>query len=179
MGDHAADAAPRSPSDTRPTATFPRPPQSFTDGESRSIRIETHDGPADPLVDMYVEFDGASRAQGLPPRADDRIESWVEGLLDDGYNVVAFDDERAVGHAALVPYDGTSELVIFVHPDYQYAGIGSRLIRALLGLGQARGVGHVWLTVERDNHVAMNLYRKVGFETTARDRLEHEMKRPL
>jgi len=56
------------------------------------------------------------------------------------------------------------ELVIFVHPEYQLAGIGSKLIRGLLGHGQREGVTRVWLTVGNNNRVAKRLYRSVGFE---------------
>lgn len=163
---------------------FPRPPQSCTDREGRSIEIRAG-FPRAALVSMYLDFDPESRAQGLPPATEDRIENWLD-VLEEGINVVAWDvdppadcwddDDCAVGHACLLDCgDGTSELTIFVHQDYQLAGIGSRLIRTLLGAGQAGGIDHVWLTVERSNHVAMNLYRSVGFETTSAAGIEHEM----
>lgn len=154
---------------------FPRPPQSFTDRAGHEIRLTAYDEEPDPLVSMYLDFGDESRAQGLPPRGESQISKWVENLLSDGLNVVAWHEGSMVGHAVLVPYDETSELAIFVHPDYQTIGIGSRLIRALLGHGQANDLEHVWLAVERTNLVAMNLYKSVGFETTIRDRAEHEM----
>ncbi|MFB6074284.1 MAG: N-acetyltransferase family protein [Haloarculaceae archaeon] len=162
-----------------PPTEFRPPPLSFTDAEGREIAVRRATDPVDALAAMYDEYEPEERAQGLPPlRAPDRRD-WIEDLLASGLNLVAWHGDRAVGHAALLPYDDTAELVIFVHPDYQQVGIGSRLIRALLAAGQADGIGHVWLSVQRDNHVAMNLYRSVGFETTNRDRLEHEMERSL
>ena len=158
---------------------FPRPPVSFTDRAGRDVAIDAYEGDTDPLVAMYADFDADSRAQGLPPRHESEIREWLDDLLAEGYNVVVWDDERAVGHAVLVPYDGTSELAIFVHPAYQSVGIGSQLIRALLGYGQQQGVSSVWLAVERTNHIAMRLYDSVGFETTTRDRAEYEMERQL
>lgn len=163
-----------------PPRQFPRPPLSFTDREDRDIEIRRADSDdAESLIEMYDAYTDADRAQGIPPRRTSVVEDWAEGLLDDGLNLVAWHGDDAVGHAALLAYDDTSELVIFVHPDYHHAGIGSRLIRALLGYGQSEGIDHVWLSVERDNHVAMNLYRSVGFETTDRNRKEHEMERDL
>ncbi|WP_254272395.1 GNAT family N-acetyltransferase [Haloarcula marina] len=158
---------------------FPRPPLTFTDERARTVDIEAYDGGADPLVAMYTDFDEESRAQGVPPRGETQIREWVETLLEEGLNVVVWHDEAAVGHAVLVPSRDSSELAIFVHPEYQSAGIGTRLIEALLGYGQANGRDHVWLAVARTNHVAMKLYDKVGFETRLRDRAEHEMERPL
>ena len=165
---------------------FQPPPRSFVDANDRDIEIRTaDDADCDALVDMYAAYTDADRAQGIPPRERRDVDDWVVGLLDGGINLAAWhvDDspegDRAVGHAALMPYDDTAELVIFVHPDYHHAGIGSRLIRVLLGAGQRAGLTHVWLSVQRDNHVAMNLYRSVGFETTNRERSEHEMELDL
>lgn len=163
---------------------FARPPLTFTDHDGREIAIRAG-FPREALAEMYADFAPDSRAQGLPPMGERRIDEWLE-ILDEGVNVVAFHEHRdagdriAVGHACLLDCgDGTSELTIFVHQDYQLAGIGSRLIRGLLGEGQARGVERVWLTVERSNHVAMNLYRSVGFETYSAAGIEHEMELTL
>ncbi|WP_394327453.1 GNAT family N-acetyltransferase [Haladaptatus sp. W1] len=94
----------------------------------------------------------------------------------DGLNVIAWNDDDVAGHATLVP-DGNSsyELAIFVHQDYQRAGIGSHLIRTLLGYGRAQDIDKVWLTVERWNRAAVNLYRNVGFETADAESFELEM----
>jgi len=163
---------------------FDRPPLTFTDYDDREIAIRAG-FTREALGEMYADFAPDSRAQGLPPMGERRIGEWLD-VLEDGVNVVAFHENRAdgdpvaVGHACLLDCgDGTSELTIFVHHDYQLAGIGSRLIRGLLGEGQARGVERVWLTVERSNHVAMNLYRSVGFETSSAAGIEHEMELPL
>lgn len=171
---------------------YPRPPLEFTDYDER--RIEIRGGcPRDVLVEMYEDYAPECRAQGLPPVGEQRINEWLD-VLEEGMNVVAFhvagettDEppsenrrEVAVGHACLLDCgDGRAELTIFVHQDYQLAGIGSRLIRVLLGHGQSLGVEEVWLTVERSNHVAMNLYRSVGFETSNAAGIEHEMELTL
>lgn len=158
---------------------FPRLPLTFTDQKGREIDVEYYDGPQEPLVAMYEEFDRGSQSQGVPPRTTTQIEEWVATLLTDGRNVVAFHDGDPIGHAVLVPYDDTSELAIFVHPEYQCAGIGTHLIRGLFGYGQSHGIDHVWLTVSRDNRIAMRLYRSAGFEIRNEDRGEFEMEREL
>lgn len=146
---------------------FPRPLFSFEDDAGRRITAESSDDSFEDLVSMYGDFAAKGLSQGLPPRTEERTREWLSGLLDDGVNVHARHEEGAVGHAALVPFDDMAELVIFVHQDYQEAGIGSRLIRVLLGEGEDAGIDRVWLTVERTNTVAVNLYHSVGFETTA------------
>ncbi len=159
--------------------SFESPPTSAIDREGRQITVcEYHAGPA-PIVEMYGHFETQSRSQGLPPRGESRTREWVCGLLDDGLNVVAKHDDRVIGHAVLVPYDDTAELAIFVQPAYQEAGVGTQLIRGLLGYGKAEGIPHVWLTVSRANRIAVNLYRSAGFETTVDDRGEREMERTL
>jgi GNAT superfamily N-acetyltransferase len=161
-----------------PVDSFPRPPISVTDREDRTIDVEAVDASAfEDLVEMYVEFDPADRAQGIPPVNEEPIREWLESLLEIGsYNVVASHDGSAIGHAMLVPdTDGSYELAVFVLHDYQGAGIGTHLLEALLGHGQAEGVEKVWLTVERWNDAAIGLYRKLGFETSDAESFELEM----
>jgi len=163
--------------------TFSEPPVSFTDGEGRDLEVrafETVDDEAaavDALVAMYDDFDPSDRAQGVPPVGEDRVRDWLDTLLEqDGFDVVAWHDDEVAGHATLVPDDGeTYELAIFVHQTYQGAGIGTRLIEALLGHAQANGAELVWLSVERWNRPAVALYEKVGFETASAESFEMEM----
>ena len=160
-----------------PVADFPAPPRTVTDREGRSIEYEAVDETAkSAMIDMYADFDPADRAQGIPPAREAAIERWLDNLLADGTNVVARHEGRVVGHATLVPdKHDQNELAIFVHQDYQGAGIGTELIRTLLGHGQAMGIEQVWLTVERWNDPAIALYQKVGFQTTNSENFELEM----
>jgi ribosomal protein S18 acetylase RimI-like enzyme len=161
-----------------PTDSFPRPPRSFDDRTGRTIDVErASDADAEALLAMYREFDPADRAQGIPPVQDEAIEQWLDTILaEDCVNVVARQEDAAVGHATLVP-DGDIgyELAIFVLSAYQGAGIGTELVETLLGLGQAEGIEKVWLTVERWNDPAIALYETVGFETSDAERFELEM----
>jgi RimJ/RimL family protein N-acetyltransferase len=124
----------------------------------------------DGLLAMYRSFDPTQRAQGLPPLGEERQAVWVDELWRRGPNVVARAGGRVVGHAALVPCDGaaTYELVVFVHQDYQGAGVGTALVDALLALAGSRGAERVWLSVERYNYRAAALYRRLGFERVSK-----------
>ncbi len=156
---------------------FLEPPVEFTDKEGRAIEIRVYEERyGESLTAMYAEFDPADRAQGIPPSGESRVESWLDVILGEGYDVVALDDDRVVGHATLVP-DGDEgmELAIFVFQTHQGSGIGSRLIRALLGYGASQGVEYVWLTVERWNSPAVALYESVGFESSSVESFELEM----
>lgn len=170
-----------------PAGPFPEPPLSFLDNEDRHIDIHVFGtGPLDTtseerteLTEMYLDFDPADRAQGIPPGTKDQIDDWLDVLLDDtAINLLAWHKTTVAGHAVLVPENaqtGPHELAIFVHQTYQRAGIGSTLLEALLGAAATQGVTKIWLTVERWNDPAVHLYRKVGFEVTDAKSFELEM----
>ncbi len=163
-----------------PAGPFPEPPQQFGIDDGRTVvidRISLANGEVnEELIRMYEDFDSADRAQGIPPIGRREIEQWLELILDEGPDVVARVDNRAVGHATLVPDDaGAFELAIFVHQDFRGRGIGRTLLRTLLGNATATGIERVWLTVERWNTVAINLYESVGFERIDCGSFELEM----
>jgi GNAT superfamily N-acetyltransferase len=162
-----------------PSGPFDAPPIAFEDGEGRPIEIRPYGGSdeeREALVEMYVEFDPADRAQGIPPGKEERIREWLSNILtEDCLNVVAWHGDGAAGHATLVPDGDAYELAIFVLQTYQRAGIGGRLMHALLGYGHEQGVENVWLTVERWNHPAVSLYEQTGFETSNAESFELEM----
>jgi len=161
-----------------PAGEFPRPPRAITDRDGRTIDvIPADDADTESLVEMYLDFDPADRAQGIPPVKEEPIREWLDTILDDDcVNVVAKHDDTVAGHATLVPdNEGEHELAIFVLQAYQGAGIGTALVETLLGYGQAEGIDHVWLTVERWNEPAIALYEKVGFETSSAESFEVEM----
>lgn len=158
---------------------LPRPPIVFGDDEGRRIEIRAASAPDESLVAMYADYDPADRTKGLPPRTESGVRDWLAGVLGTGYDLVARHDGEAVGHATLVPDgDGAHELAIFVASGHQSAGIGSRLLRTLLGHGRTNGVERVWLTVARENRAAVSLYRATGF-VTVETGTAHEMERRL
>lgn len=150
------------------------PPVIFEDDEGREIHITEGDDEQDPLIEMYDGYASEHRAQGLPPTGRNRIAEWLE-TIDEGIEVLAWHAGRAVGHAALLEGEADHELMIFVHQDYRLAGIGSRLIRALLGYGKQEGVEAVWLCVRPSNTVAIALYRSVGFDAISSHETDLEM----
>lgn len=141
------------------------PPVTFTDEAGRDIDIRAYrETDHEALVAMYDEFDSSHRAQGIPPLGESAVRSWLERIRD-GPDALALHGERVVGHVSFVPDDAGHEVAIFVHQDYQNAGIGSHLLAA--GLEQARqeDVSRVRLNVERRNRRAKRLYRRAGFST--------------
>lgn len=161
-----------------PVGGFPEPPRTVTDREDRSIefrRVDSDD--IDALTEMYLEFDPEDRAQGIPPSGEDAIREWLDLVTgEETYNVVGCHEGRIVGHVMLVSDgDGAYELAIFVLQAYQGAGIGTGLVRSILGLAEREGIERVWLSVERWNTPAVSLYEKIGFEMTNNASFEMEM----
>jgi GNAT superfamily N-acetyltransferase len=155
---------------------FPTPPFIFETRGGRTVRVREYDGKRDALKSMYEEFDPADRAQGIPPVREDALERWLDTVLG-GINVIAWCEDEAVGHATLVSDEkmDAHELAIFVLQSHQGEGIGSELMRGTLALAHESGVCDVWLTVERWNHSAIRLYKKMGFKKTSQESFEIEM----
>jgi diamine N-acetyltransferase len=169
---------------------FAAPPTTAEDQQGRQIDIVAVDSFEDEALEdtleMYLAFDPTDRAQGIPPTGEARIRSWLETIAEHSINVFARHGDDVVGHAVLVPDvdDPESvedneriewELAIFVLQDYQQAGIGTLLLKHLLGHATRLNIEHVWLTVERWNTPAIALYERVGFEQTGSESFEQEM----
>jgi GNAT superfamily N-acetyltransferase len=142
---------------------FPQPTREVTDSEGRTILL-CCPNESERLVEMYLAFDPADRAQGIPPVEESTIREWLDRITGpDTLNLVARHGDRTVGHVVFVG-DTEYELAIFVLQAYQNAGIGTALLRTALGAAAATGIERVWLSVERWNNAAIALYRRVGFE---------------
>jgi GNAT superfamily N-acetyltransferase len=165
----------------RPTRiTLAVPPVTFVDDDGREVTVRPHDPEDfDGLVQMYATFDPAQRAQGTPPLDTEAIRRWLADILE-GVNVVAVVDGRPVGHISFVP-DGTGrhELAIFVHQEFQHAGIGTELMAAGLGHAKRSGVGYVWLSVESWERDIQRFYSRAGFAVVNPMGAAHRMSRTL
>lgn len=119
----------------------------------------------EPLIAMYRDFAPGERAQGVPPLDDDRIESWLDRLLDEGCNFVAASNGTVAGHATYTPSDAAEpELAVFIHQEYQNRGLGTELCKHVVATAAAADREALVLEVEPRNHVAIGIYEKLGFE---------------
>ncbi|MFB6270242.1 MAG: N-acetyltransferase family protein [Halobacterium sp.] len=160
--------------------TLEQPPVTFTDGDGREVDVRPYrERDFEGLVAMYDDFDSSQRAQGTPPLGEDAVRDWLREVLD-GVNVVARTDGRVVGHVMFVPDDtGRHELAIFVHQDYQGAGVGTKLLAVGLEHARSEGVEYVWLSVEAWKRDAQRLYQRAGFSTVNPMGASHRMSRYL
>jgi ribosomal protein S18 acetylase RimI-like enzyme len=104
-----------------------------------------------------------------------------ERYLDDDTILIAEVDGRIVGYvqfgAASVPVEEGSaadqELRrLYVHPDYQRQGIGTRLMDAVFAHPQIRTARSVYLDVWERNHDGLRFYRRRGFDVIGSHRFE-------
>ncbi|HMK35256.1 MAG TPA: GNAT family N-acetyltransferase [Desulfomonilaceae bacterium] len=117
------------------------------------------------LADMYDRFVPKAITQGLPPADDKARLQWINDLLHNGINFIAWQDENAVGHASLIldSERNDGEYLIFVNEKLRNRGLGTELTRFALQRGGEIGLAAIWLTVEALNFRAIKLYRKMGF----------------
>ncbi|MFO7460386.1 MAG: GNAT family N-acetyltransferase [Desulfatiglandales bacterium] len=129
------------------------------------------------LMDMYQAFLPRPASQGLPPPDSETCLKWASSLLEIAVNLLAWQDNRVIAHAALIKDLArlSGEFVIFVHQDYRNLGIGTELTRLTLIKAKELGFNTVWLTVAITNVIAARLYRRVGFEYCDMDDCERTM----
>jgi len=88
----------------------------------------------------------------------------------DSTTFVAEDDGEVVGYASGVPGEEAYDLgSIYVHPERQGEGVGSRLLEAVESRGREEDYDTVRLIVMADNGAARGFYEARGFEYAADD----------
>src|SRR6266702_4343434 len=100
---------------------------------------------------------------------------YIEKLEPTEIVIAATIGDTLVGEAELTPLKGrrshTGSIGICVHDAWHRRGIGNALMTELLDLADNwLGLRRVELHVFADNHAALALYRKFGFEIEARQR---------
>ena len=138
--------------------------------------VEFCDNRFDELVEMYNNFAPKRAAQGLPPVGRERIVAWIRHLQKSGHNLVALWNGKVIGHSMLCPMERQrAEFAIFLHQDFRNQGIGTGLTQVTLNYARLKGLRNVWLSVEVNNHCAIRVYKKKGFQVSEMFGPEQEM----
>ena len=137
--------------------------------DGRRIKIRTYESSdKEGLISMYAGLSEESLQWSMPPYNRERIEWWTSNL-ENRIVLIAHDGERIAGHLQISI--GTSprfremgELFTYLHQDYQNVGLGAALLREGIRIARERHLHRVELTVIADNHRAIRLYEKIGFQ---------------
>jgi len=117
------------------------------------------------LESMYAAFYPKGKFQGMPPLKDEASRKWIQRLLENGENFLAWQEGKTVGHVAILPdfQKGDAEYLIFVSHPHRGRGIGSELTRLAIYHAKRLGLTSIWLIVGVTNFRAIGLYQKFGF----------------
>lgn len=140
--------------------------QSIQDKLGRTISLRLLEkGDFKNLCKMYDEFQPKGKAMGLPPAQEENRYTWITGIVEEWFNIVALSENRIIGHAALDrPLSGKArEFMIFVHQNFQNRGIGQALTFSMLDAAKLLDCERVWVVVENLNRIAITVFRKAGF----------------
>jgi RimJ/RimL family protein N-acetyltransferase len=169
------------------TASCPPRCPRYLDQEGTAYLIRPYEpDDRDRLVEMYESLGSTSRTMGLPPSSRAAIEDWLDGLVDRGWNLVAREGDRTVGHVGVAPAGADDpQFVIFVHDDRQNRGLGTELVYHTVAYAADREYDALTLSVASGNRRAIHVYRNVGFEPAEADggpiggAIDLEMRLPL
>jgi ribosomal protein S18 acetylase RimI-like enzyme len=98
------------------------------------------------------------------------VRAFVLDNIKQGYpQLVAVSAGQVVGWCDVVPkprpiYAHVGVLGMGLLPEFRGQGLGDRLIRQTLAAARAFGLSRVELSVRENNAVAIELYKRVGFE---------------
>jgi ribosomal-protein-alanine N-acetyltransferase len=114
-----------------------------------------------------IESVAAIDASVFGPTAWSVAAFWSElsGVPATRHYIVAVSDETVVGYAGVAFGPDDSDVqTIAVTESSQRAGLGRRMMTALIDEAVERGAGQLCLEVRHDNEGAIFLYRSLGFE---------------
>ncbi|MGD9130682.1 MAG: GNAT family protein [Candidatus Bathyarchaeota archaeon] len=141
-------------------------------GEKVIFRPE-QSGDTEMLWEMFSTLSEESTSNLVPPFTRERVENWTRNInYDEVLAIVAVIEEkseqRIIGSASLEfnqqgALKHKAELGIAVHDDYQSMGIGTALLKHLIGIARMKKLNKIYLHVSTVNDRAINLYKKAGF----------------
>ena len=128
------------------------------------------------LIHMYDCYEPLGCVQGLPPRDRDKRHQWAQDVIGTGTNLLALHGDRVIGHASLFSMPANwAEYFIFIHQDFQKNRIGTAITQYVVDWARHENLSAVWVTIERNNFVAVSMCRSAGFTRIASSGSELEM----
>lgn len=93
-------------------------------------------------------------------------KSFLESIaLPHAIFLVAEDGKQILGYCGMYKVFGEGDITnIAVLPEYRGMGVGTGLLKEMIGYASERGILDITLEVRESNKGAIHLYRKFGFE---------------
>lgn len=124
------------------------------------------------LLEIYnYEVLNGTATFDLNPKTLSDWETWYSAhSVGNHFALTAFWGHTPVGYATLSgyrekeAYAQTTELSVYVHPDYRGRGIATRLIKKTIEIARSRGdVRTVISVITGSNSASLKLHEKLGF----------------
>jgi RimJ/RimL family protein N-acetyltransferase len=120
------------------------------------------------LFQMFSTMSAEALEWSMAPYTIEVIDRWI-GNIPHLIALVAEYNDKIVGYAVIYKYPhqrrrGIGDLAIYLHQDFQKAGLGTAMTEKLLQLAKDEKMHKIELTLVADNEIAKNLYLKLGFK---------------
>jgi len=134
----------------------------------RPLQEEDKEG----LHGMYRSMSPDALRWSMAPYTAETINRWI-GNLPNLISLVSVHDGDIVGYASVQKFThprrmGTGNLNIYIHQDYQGAGLGTALMVMILNAANEHSLHRINLEGVADNETAVHLFRKFGFNVEGR-----------
>jgi len=121
------------------------------------------------FIAMYKNLSAEAVRWGMPPYTRERREKGWLSNLQNLISIVAFHNDKIVGHAQIFKFPHfrrkcTGDLLVYLHQHFQNVGLGTAMLTKLIELAKKEGLHRIGLDVIADNKRAIQLYQKFGFK---------------
>ena len=120
------------------------------------------------LVEFFASMSAKALEWGMPPYTDEVVDRWISNL-ENMIALVAIYDKLIAGYAMISKgtrerRKGVGDLAMYLHQDFQNAGLGTAVLSRLLSLAKKEGLHRIGLHVIADNKIAIHLYENLASE---------------
>ena len=136
------------------------------DGRAVTLRFLVRED-KEGLLEFFGSMSTEALEWGNPPYTDEVVDRWISNL-ENMTALVAIHNKCIVGYGGISKGTrerrrGVGDLAMYLHQDFQNAGLGTAMLSRLLNLAEKEGLHRIGLHVIVDNKIAIHLYEKFGF----------------
>ncbi|MGL4850466.1 MAG: GNAT family N-acetyltransferase [Clostridium sp.] len=96
-------------------------------------------------------------------KMDIKFEQNTINYLEE-FSIFEYLDDIPIGYAQIIKKNNKYVLVNFgVIKDFRGYGLGEKLLKYMCKIAKEHKINNIYIYVDNDNYVALNLYRKMGF----------------